>query len=188
MHITITGRLGSGKSTICKILSEAHGFLLYSTGAIQREIAQQHKISTLEMNNLMASDLSFDYALDDAVNKISVDRASETIIFDSRMAWHFAVNSFKVFVTVDPLVAAQRVMRDPRGEVEAYADLEDAKTKLTERAKLENERFIEIYGVDYFDYSNYDLIIDSTNATPEELVDLVYYKFVEFSKKKSHDN
>jgi len=181
MHITITGRLGSGKSTICKILSATHGFTLYSTGAIQREIAQQRNISTLEMNSLMATDLSFDHAIDDAVKKISIDRASETIIFDSRMAWHFAVNSFKVFVNVDPLVAAQRVISDQRGDVEIYADLEDAKNKLMERAKLENERFIEIYGVDYFDYSNYDLVIDSTNASQETLADLVYDRFTEFS-------
>ena len=181
MHITITGRLGSGKSTICGILSAKHGFQLYSTGAIQREIAQQHNVSTLEMNNLMARDLSFDYSIDDAVRQISLDRASETIIFDSRMAWHFAVNSFKVFVNVDPSVAAARVINDLRGEVEAYSDLEDAKMKLFERAKLENERFIEIYGVDYFDYSNYDLVIDSTNAAPDELAALVYEKFMEAS-------
>jgi len=182
MHITITGRLGSGKSTICKILGAKYGYQTYSTGAIQREIAQQHNISTLEMNNLMARDLSFDHEIDDTVRRISIERAADTIIFDSRMAWHFAVNSFKVFVNVDPLVAAHRVMSDPRGKVEAYSSVEDAKTKLHERAKLENERFIEIYGVDYFDYSNYDLIIDSTNATPEMLAEHVYDKFQEFSQ------
>ena len=181
MHITITGKLGSGKSTICKLLSARYGFPLYSTGAIQREIAHTHNISTLEMNNLMAKDLSFDHAIDDAVRRISIERESETIIFDSRMAWHFAVNSFRVFVDVDPVVAATRIINDPRGEVEVYSDLEDAKTQLMERAKLEKERFIEIYGVDYSDRSNYDLVVDSTDSPPEALADLVYEKFVEFS-------
>ena len=118
----------------------------YSTGAIQREIALRHKVSTLEMNQLMAQDLSFDYAIDDAVTKISVERKDETIIFDSRMAWRFAVNSFKVFVIVDPLVAASRVIGNQRGEVEIYADPEDAKLKLIERGRLENKRFIDITG------------------------------------------
>ena len=35
MHITITGNLGSGKSTISKIIQEKYGFEIYSTGTIQ---------------------------------------------------------------------------------------------------------------------------------------------------------
>jgi len=188
MHISIAGRLGSGKSTICNILKDNYGFRVYSTGAIQREIALEHKISTLEMNNLMAQDLSYDYAIDDAVTKISMDHKDETIIFDSRMAWKFAVNSFKIFVTVDPHVAAQRVMNNPRGAEEIYSDLEDAKLKLIERGRLENERFIDIYSVNNFDYGNYNLIIDSTYAAPEELAELVYVKFQAFCKSNGEKN
>ena len=187
MHITITGKLGSGKSTISRILKARHGFELYSTGAIQREIALEHNLSTLEMNQLMARDLSFDHAIDGAVAKISVEREGETIIFDSRMAWRFAENSFKVFVTVDPLVAASRVMGSPRGQEEVYSDLEDAKQKLIERGRIENERFKDIYRVDNFDFNNYDLVIDSTNETPEALASLVYDKFQEYCKKKQKD-
>jgi len=177
MHISITGKLGSGKSTISRILKARYGFEIYSTGAIQRGIALRHNVSTLEMNQLMAHDLSFDHAIDDAVTKISIERKDETIIFDSRMAWKFAKNSFKVFVTVDPLVAASRVIDSPRGKEEVYSDLEDAKQKLIERGKIENERFKDIYGVDNFDFNNYDLVIDSTNETPEALASLVYDKF-----------
>jgi len=185
MHISIAGRLGSGKSTIARMLGAEHGYEVYSTGAIQREIAHNRHVSTLEMNKLMAKDLSIDHAIDDAVKRISVERESETIIFDSRMAWNFAVNSFKVFVTVDPLVAATRVMGDNRGEEEVYTDLEDAKSKLIKRGKLENERFIELYGVDNFNYKNYNLIIDSTFLTPDELAKTVYAKFQDYCKSKS---
>jgi len=185
MHISITGKLGSGKSTIANILRANHSFPIYSTGAIQREIARRHNVSTLEMNQLMAQDLSFDHTIDDAVTKISIERKDETIIFDSRMAWKFAVNSFKVFVTVDPLVAASRVMDSPRGAEEVYSDLEDAKQKLIERGRIENERFKDIYGVDNFDFSNYDLVIDSTYETPKALASLVYDKFQIYKCNKS---
>ena len=177
MHITITGKLGSGKSTICNLLRDTHGFQTYSTGAIHREIALQNKVSTLDMNQLMAKDHSYDNAIDSATTRISLERKDETVIFDSRMAWNFAVNSFKVFVAVDPLAAAERIINNPRGEEEVYADLEDARQKLAERSRLENERFIAIYGVDYYDYANYNLIIDSTYATPAELAEIIYGKF-----------
>jgi len=185
MHISIAGRLGSGKSTIANILKDEHGFEIYSTGAIHREIASQHEVSTLEMNQLMAKDTSFDNAIDDAVTRISIERCDETIIFDSRMAWKFAANSFKVFVTVDPLEAASRVM-SRRGGVEEYTSLEDAKTKLIERGRLENERFVDIYGVNNFCYSNYNLVIDSTFATADELAGIIYNKFLEYCE--SGDN
>ena len=40
--ITITGALGSGKSTIAGILCEKLGFERYSTGQAQRKIAEKY--------------------------------------------------------------------------------------------------------------------------------------------------
>ena len=40
MLISITGKLGSGKSTICNILRERYGFEIFSTGTINREFAR----------------------------------------------------------------------------------------------------------------------------------------------------
>ena len=50
MHITITGRLGSGKSTVAKLIVENHGYTYYSTGNIMRELAAEAGISILEYN------------------------------------------------------------------------------------------------------------------------------------------
>ncbi|MCL2828779.1 MAG: cytidylate kinase family protein [Oscillospiraceae bacterium] len=177
MHISIAGRLGSGKSTVCRVLGERHGFQVYSTGAIQREIAKERDVSTLEMNQLMANDISLDHAIDEATTRLSLEKADTPILFDSRMAWNFAVNSFKVFVTVDPLEAAIRVVGDRRGKEEVYADVEEAKWKLIARGKLENQRFQDIYDVDNLDYSNYNLVIDATYATPEMLADVIFEKY-----------
>jgi len=178
MHISIAGNLGSGKSTICNILSRKYGFEIYSTGALHREIARQHNVSTLEMNRLMAEDRRFDNAIDDAITRVSIEKSGETVIFDSRMAWHFAIDSFKVFVTVDPCEAARRVINARRGAVETYTSEADAREKLIERGRVENERFMQLYNVDNFCHTNYDLVIDSTNTTPEELAKIVYCEFM----------
>jgi len=180
MHISIAGRLGSGKSTICNILKARYGYQIYSTGEIHREIANRQNVSTLEMNKILTKDSSHDYNIDDAVTEISIEKSSEVIIFDSRMAWKFAKNSFKVFVVVDPLVAAKRVIKSPRGVVEVYTSIEDAKLKLIERSQVENERFKQIYNVDNFDYSNYNLVIDSTYASPEKLASVIYNKYKKY--------
>ena len=131
-------------------------------------------ISTLELNQRMLTDPALDHVIDDEVARLSRERRKDAIIFDSRMAWYFAERSFKIFVTVDPLIAAQRVMHDPRGSEETYQDVLEACNKLLERGKVENARFRDIYHVDNLDYHNYDLIVDTSFAPPETVCQTVY--------------
>ena len=182
MHIAISGRLGSGKSTVCKILNEKYGFEIYSTGKIQRAIAEKRGISTLELNKLMTSDPKLDYELDNTVNAISRERSDESLVFDSRMAWHFAEHAFKVYIYVDPSEAARRVMNDNRGSVEKYRDEADAREQLECRTQEENKRYMSIYGVDNLDFRNYDLIIDSSNKTPDEIAEKIIAEFKKIAK------
>ncbi len=174
MHISITGRLGSGKSTVCKIIHDRYGYEIFSTGAIQREIAREMGISTLELNRLMEQDHGLDNKIDETTARLSRERRDERLIFDSRMAWHFAENTFKIFLTVDPTVAAERVMANPRDAEERYESVEEARDKLVERSQVEQARFRELYGVDYYDYANYNLVVDSSARTPEEIVDVIW--------------
>lgn len=173
MHITITGNLGSGKSTVAKLLSEKYNFEVYSTGKVQRELAEQMNLSTLELNQLMMSDRKYDHMIDDATARISKDNKDKDIIFDSRLAWNFVEHSFKVFVSVRLDEAAGRVMNDQRGSVEKYSSIEEAKELLTKRAETESIRYKDIYNLNYMDFSNYNLIIDSTYCTPDIIADII---------------
>lgn len=173
MHITITGNLVSGKSTICKLLNEEYNFDVYSTGKVQREVARQMNLSTLELNQLMCSDHKYDTMIDDATERISRENKDKDIIFDSRLAWHFVENSFKVFLSISLEVAANRVMQDHRGEEEKYSTVQEAKSLLAERAAIENRRFKDIYNLEYLDFTNYNLIIDTTYCSPEKIAEII---------------
>ena len=148
MHITLTGNLGSGKSTICRILENEYGKEIYSTGKVQRAIAQEMGISVLEMNQLMCKDHKYDHLIDDTTAKISRENPDKPIVFDSRLAWNFVEKSFKVFLSVNLSVAAERVFNDNRGNVESYTTVEDAKRQLSLRAETEDVRYKELYGLD----------------------------------------
>ena len=183
MHITITGNLGSGKSSVCRMLSENHAFKSYSTGDVQRALAQRMGMTTLELNLYMQQSPEQDKLIDDEVITIAQANAEEDIIFDSRMAWHFVPFSFKVFLQVDLQVAAGRVFEDSkRGNVETYASKEEAAALLQERAASERLRFMQFYGVDYFDLANYNLVVDTSHISVVAVTAIIYQKALELYK------
>ena len=64
MNISITGTLGSGKSSVCKILKE-NGYDIISNGVLFREIAEEKGITVVELNELAKKDKSIDDMLDE---------------------------------------------------------------------------------------------------------------------------
>lgn len=167
MHITLTGNLGSGKSTVCRRLEQEYGYEIFSTGKVIRQIADEMGITVLEMNELMCKDHQYDKMIDDTTARISRENPEKSILFDSRLAWNFVEQSFKVFLSVDLMEAARRVYQDKsRGEVEAYKSVEDAADQLRARAANEDKRYEELYGIHYFDFGNYNLVLDSSFAPP----------------------
>lgn len=171
IKISVTGDLGSGKSTVCKLIKEQHGLMVYSIGSIQRALAQKYNMSILDFNKYMETHTEIDEEIDNELAKMGL--RDEDMVLDSRMAWHFVPQSFKVYLTVDINTAVQRILKADRGEVEAYTSLEDAKSKILQRKSSENYRYMSKYKVDCSDMSNYDAVIDTTFLTPQETADII---------------
>lgn len=186
MHITLTGNLGSGKSTLGKILETQYGYEIFSTGKVIRQIAEEHGVSVLEMNKMMEKDHKYDHMIDDTTARISKEQKDKKLLFDSRLAWNFVEDSFKVFLSVSLSVAAARVMADAsRGTVETYASLEECKESLKERAATEDRRYKELYGIEYFNYANYNLVLDSSDCAPEVLAEILVKEAAVFEEKRA---
>ncbi|MCF8075790.1 MAG: AAA family ATPase [Desulfotignum sp.] len=171
IKISIAGDLGSGKSTVAKILAEKLNCEQYSTGSIQREIAKKMNMSTMDLNESMKHDKSIDAKIDE-FNK-SLNKSRKSFVIDSRMAWFFIPESFKVFLQIDPDIAATRVLRDNIRESEVYDNIEEAKKELALRKKIENERFRNLYNVDCSDMDNYNIVIDTSCSNPETIADKI---------------
>ncbi len=177
MNLSLTGNLGSGKSSLGKELI-ARGFEIVSSGDIFRGLAAEKGVSIVEMNKIAETDKSIDKMVDDRT--IALGKSMDNTIFDSRMGWHFVPDSFKVFVMVDLQEAGRRVYNDSLRKAETYADVQDAVKALHTRQSLEKARYNELYGVNYYDLDNYDLVIDSTHAAPAEIAEEIIRRFEQF--------
>src|SRR5262249_41784093 len=89
------------------------------------------------------------------------------VVIESRLAGWIVRNEGLAAVTVwidcDPAVRAARVA-EPEGTSPAPARAEN-----DERQRVERQRYLATYGIDLADLSIYDLVLDSTTATPDDL-------------------
>ncbi|MDR1938439.1 MAG: cytidylate kinase family protein [Tannerellaceae bacterium] len=171
MKIAVSGELGSGKTVLSNKLSEALGLEVISVGKIQRRLAAECGMTTLEFNKYMETHPEIDRKCDDMVAMYGKEKRS--LILDSRMAWYFVPDSFKIHLLADTLVAAQRIYADNARKNEYYNNVEEAEKKLVERKKSEALRFRQQYGVDVDDYNNYDLVADTSFSPPGVVFDIV---------------
>ena len=170
--ITITGALGSGKSTVAKKISQKLGLTYYATGQAQRQIAEQMGLTTLQLNKLAETDKSIDDKIDGVIQAMNND--GNAYIVDSRLAWHFMPSSFKIKLEVDKDEAAKRIFNDAvRSSESKYSNVEEVLKATTARRQSERERFLSYYHVDIEDESNFDLIIDTTDLTADEVCDKI---------------
>lgn len=181
MIITISGTPGSGKSTVAKAVAKELNLKHFSAGDFMREMAESKGISLLELSKMAESDINIDREIDERTKHLAL---KDNFIIDSRLAFYFIPKAVKIFLTVDPKVAAGRTWKDiqagkrhSENQLKSEQEVLDAVQK---RLRSECKRYEEYYGVNYLDKSNYDFVLDTTNLTIEECVNRV----VEFVNKK----
>lgn len=170
MNITLTGDFGSGKSTIGNILKNK-GYTYVSVSKIFREEAEKLGLSVIEYNKLAETDESIDKHIDDLQR--SIGETGDNLVFDSRLAFHFVPHSFKVYTMVNMDEAARRIYAGDNRVAEKHSSLSETKEAIRERRSLEVARYKDKYGVDYTDYDNYNLVLDTTYISPEEAAETI---------------
>lgn len=180
INIAISGDLGSGKSLISGKISELIGCTRISVGDIQRKLAEDHKMSTTEFNKYMELHPEIDKEFDQKIEKLG--NLEEKYIFDSRMAWHFVPNAFKIHLIVDLDISAKRIFNDKQRVGENYASTDETIANILTRKNSENLRFKNKYSVDCNEFNNYDLVIDTSYVSPEEIIETILVNICKYKK------
>ena len=171
---------------------------------LEKTIAQI-KNSNIDLSNFNISDANkspefseirrvVDTLIDEETKELGIkineeERPNEVWIVDSRLAFDNIQSAFSVRLTTNPTVAAQRLFNDSsRGKEDKYSSIEEAKEEREERRISEIERYIKRYGVNLENPENYDLIIDTSYSSVEDIADIIlqceecYRKGEEFAK------
>ena len=175
--ISITGDLASGKTTVTRYLQEELGYDIYKNGERFREMAKEKGMSVSDFGDYVDKHPEIDRELDDFARIYGEEH--DKFIIDARLGFYTVPQSFKVYLRVDPDEGARRAFGDQkRKSTENFATVEEYKADMLRRYNGENDRYIKLYGVNRADMNNYDLVIDTTNMTREEIRDriLVEYK------------
>ncbi len=180
--ITIAGRPGSGKSTASKAIAEQLGFEHFSSGDLFRAIGRERGIDVTQTNRAATDDLEIDRLVDERLQEIG--KTQDGVAIDSRLAWHWIPDSFKVYLDLDLEVAAKRILGniDPVRKQHEHLpdDPKEYAAALAHRLDLEETRYQAKYGVNISDRSNYDLVVDTDTNGPKQVVELILSAYNEW--------
>ena len=182
--ITICGGLGSGKSSTAKKVAEMLGFKHFSSGDFFRQVGMELGLSVTETNIRAETDPSIDEMTDQKLRNMN----NETkVVIDSRTAYHWIPESFKVYLSLSPQIAKERTLNNLREnklrrESEKDSNPENIYSKMQERFESEQKRYWNLYKIDNTDVGQFDLVIDTEKNNLEQVVRLVadgYKKWIQ---------
>ena len=173
MIITISGKPGSGKSSVGILVAKKLGFKYYCIGDLRREMAKKKGISLEELNKLGEKESFTDLDVDRFAEEKG--KTEDNFVMVGRTSFHFIPNSIKFFLDVDQKTGAERIFNHSRND-EKYNDLNEAIEKIRKRHESDKVRYKKYYNLDVFNKKNYDYIIDTTNLTIKDVVDKIIEK------------
>lgn len=173
--ITIAGKPGSGKSTTAKGLTETLQYQRFSSGDFFRAIGKERGIDVFQTNLVAESETNIDELVDQKLRDLG--ETGDNMIIDSRMAWHWMPYSFRVYLDLDITTAAKRIfttLEKERLEAESIPDTaQEYAVQLQQRLDSEAKRYKNLYSVNPYDISNYDLVLDTAQHGTQEVQQII---------------
>ena len=174
--ISLAGELASGKGTVSNILIQKLNYGIYRNGEYFRKLAKEKNMSVTEFNEYVENHPEIDMQIEKSAAEYAKDH--DKFIIDARLGWYAVPESFKVYMRVNIDVGARRAFNDEkRKDTENFKTIEEQKEDMIKRYNMENERYWNLYHVRKEDLSNYDLVIDTSDLTPEEVADEIIKQY-----------
>jgi predicted cytidylate kinase len=169
IRVTISGSVGSGKSTIGNLLSKELNTEFISVGNLSRKRALLMGMDIDQFQLYLKKHPQLDKEMDIFIaNEMN---SKTNFILDYRLGYHFIENSFNILLKVSPEIALNRIS-DRQNSDEKYFQLTDEERilKMANRNKSMRDRFFELYNTDFLNEGNYQLVIQTDLLKPTDIV------------------
>jgi len=171
LRITISGQIGSGKSTVAEILEDKLGIRYVYSGKIFRNLAKKYNMNLEEFGKYCEKNSEVDKELDQKQLEILKEG---NLILEGRLAGWLAykndIPALKIAILADIDTRTKRIIKREEGSIKKR------KEEIIKREKSESKRYKNYYNIDINDNSIYDIVIDSSNKSPEEIVNMIIAK------------
>lgn len=175
--ITLSGKPGSGKSSTADKLAELLNYTRHSSGDMVRQVLSQNKMTLEEYNNRAETNHNLDDKIDEKLRDL---RDRKDIVVDSRLGFYWIPESFKVYLDLDLEVATARIFKDSvnnslRKATETHSSsLSEVSRQVRERMQNEQHRFKQMYGVDPYEKTHFDFIVDTSRNDPQTVAIAIF--------------
>lgn len=166
VRISLFGLPGTGTSSVGRATCEKLNYEFQSSGNMYRALAMKHNMTVDEFGIYCKKNLESDKELDDSI--IKYGKENDNFVFDSRLAWFTIPHSFKIKLICNEDERIRRIIERDGG------DFGEEKEKAKIREEANCVRYKELYNIENYSLdSHFDLIIDTTDKSIEEVVDLI---------------
>ena len=163
MKICISGLSGSGKNSVGSLVAGKLGFRLVDPTF--KTIAARQKMGLLEFHRKAELDHSIDKKFDDEL--IRQARAGNCVVTTWLGPWMIKDADIRVWLYAPSSARAARVAK--RDGMSA----EEAERHIADRDESNRLRYLDIYKIDIYDHSLFELVINSEKFAPGESAEII---------------
>lgn len=167
--IAVAGLPGTGTTTLCRLLSQRLSLPHVYAGQFFRAMAKEKSMDLVQFGEYAEKHPEVDQQLDARMIEVARQRG---VVLEGRMvAWQLqqaGAGGLRVLLEAPEDVRAKRVANR-----EGVASVEKVLVENRHREASEAKRYREYYGFDPNDPRHYDMVIDSSDKTPDAIADLV---------------
>ena len=156
---------------------------IVSIGDMKRKLAAEMGINIIEFNKMWDNPENakeFDLKYEEFQKNLKLN---DNIILDSRLWFYAQPKAFKILLDVDEKIAGERIFKAKR-ETDKNTTKKHAIDEVKERNSSDEARYMKLYNVDLRNAENYNLVIDTSERSPEEVVEIILDEFNAYKRKK----
>ena len=167
IKIAISGRSGCGNTTVSRMIADCLN--LHFVNFTFRTLAKEHEMEMEKVLELAMTDDSWDIEVDK--RQVALAREEGGCVLGSRLAiWMLEEADLKVYLNASAKVRVQRIINREGGDFEKVAAF------TAQRDKQDHERYLRIYNIDTDNYQFVDLLIETDEISPQQIVDMIVEK------------